>query len=159
MKKLSIILGASLIALAGCGGGTKSDNGATILAQGNHSSVKEQAVQDIHDQAAFEKLWKDAYASQSTPPALPTVDFTKETVVALFLGEKQNSGFDLRVKSAAPAENGKDYDVTFLVIVPGDHCARGGADKSTPFLIGTVPSAGGTVNFDTETRHNPPCGN
>ena len=159
MKKLLIIVAMLATGLAGCGGGTKSDNGVTVLAQGNHSAVKEQSVQDIHDQAAFEKIWKDAYANQATPPALPTVDFTKETVVALFLGEKSHSGFDIRVKSAAPAENGKDYDLTFLVIVPGDHCSRTGAETTYPFFIGTVPSAGGTINFDTETRNNPPCGN
>src|SRR6185437_11077017 len=109
MKKLCIVLGASLIALTGCGGDDKpigaGDTAATILVNNKNSGVKEQAAEQAHNQADFQQLWDEAYAGHTEPP-LPTVDFTKNTVVAYFLGEMKHGGFVLRVDRAEATADG-----------------------------------------------------
>lgn len=163
MKRIMIAIAALAVGLAGCssmGGGAaggKSESGATVLAQGSHSSVKDQSAQDIHDQASFEKLWKDTFAEDKRPPQMPSVDFTKETVVAYYLGQMSHGGFDLRVQKAAPAADGNSFDVTFLVIKPGDGCPRTTQDTTYPFLIATVPTTSKTINFDVQQRANAAC--
>ena len=159
MKKLSIILGASLIALAGCGGGDKpigaGDTAATILANSKNSGVKEQDARQAHNQADFQKLWDDAYAGRTEPP-LPTVDFTKNTVVAYFLGEMKHGGFVLRIDRAEATADG--YDVDFLVIAPGDACHNMTQEVSHYFLIASVPTTK-DVTFDVKSRQTPACQN
>ncbi len=156
MKKLlSIVLGASLGLLAGCGGETTTpDNQSTVLVNSQHSAVKDQAARDIHDQDAFKKMWDDTYAGQTEPP-LPTVDFTKNTVVAYFLGEMKHGGFLIRIDRAAPA--GTDYDVDFMVINPGTNCHNETQEVTHSFLIATVPTTQ-SISFDVKQRQNPPCG-
>jgi hypothetical protein len=157
MKRLPIIVAAfAALVLAGCAGDKPigaGDTGVTILANSQHGSVKEQGARDIHDQAAFKKLWDDAYAGQ-TEPALPSVDFTKDTVVAYFLGEMKHGGFVLRVDRAEAVADG--YDVDFLVISPGSNCHNETQDVTHAFLIATVPTTQ-AISFDVKTRATPDC--
>ena len=156
MKKLlSIILGASLGLLSACGGETTTpDNQSTVLASSQNSAIKDQSAKDIHDQDAFKKMWDEMYAGKTEPP-LPTVDFTKNTVVAYFLGEMKHGGFVLRVDRAAPVKDG--YDVDFLVIAPGDSCHNETQDTTHAFLVATVPTTQ-PVTFDVKNRKSPACG-
>ena len=156
MKKfLSIILGASMALLAACGGETaKPDNQATTLAFSQKSAIKDQAVKDIHDQDAFKKMWDGMYAGLTEPP-LPAVDFTKNTVVAYFLGEMKHGGFVIRVTRAVPVNDA--YDVDFLVIAPGANCHNETQDTTHAFLVATVPTTQ-SVTFDVQNRKEAQCG-
>ncbi|HEY3646143.1 MAG TPA: hypothetical protein VGM16_12465, partial [Gammaproteobacteria bacterium] len=93
MKKLSIILGASVVVLAGCGGMASSspDTQATILEQGQHGALKDVILEQYHNQADFKAGWDKLYAGQSAPD-MPNVDFTKETVVLYSIGEHTSGG-------------------------------------------------------------------
>ncbi|HEX4300970.1 MAG TPA: hypothetical protein VH327_08880 [Gammaproteobacteria bacterium] len=158
MKRLLIMLAAAAtVVLAGCAGDDKplaaGDTGATILASSKQSAEKEQGARDIHDQDAFKKLWDEIYAGR-TEPALPTVDFTKNTVVAYFLGEMKHGGFVLRVDRAEAVKDG--YDVDFLVISPGNNCHNETQDATQYFLVATVPTTQ-QVTFDVKNRETPGC--
>ncbi|HEY1772088.1 MAG TPA: hypothetical protein VGH91_02720 [Gammaproteobacteria bacterium] len=156
MKKfLSIILGATMVMLSACGGETTTpDNQATTLAFSQKSAIKDQAAKDIHDQDAFKKLWDDMYAGMTEPP-LPTVDFTKNTVVAYYLGEMKHGGFVIRVTRAEAVKDG--YDVDFLVIAPGANCHNETQDTTHAFLMATVPTTQ-QVTFDVQNRKEAQCG-
>lgn len=160
MKRIFVLTAALAAVLAGCGGAatTESDNGVAILAMGPHSAVKKQSAEDIHDQAAFKELWDKTYADDSHPPAMPTVDFTKNAVVAYYLGEMKHGGFQIRIDKAQldPATPGT-YDVDFQVTVPGQSCHNMTNDITHPYLIATVPSGSATISFDVQQRALPPC--
>ena len=156
MKKLlSIILAAALGLLSACGGqSTMSDKGVTVLANSQNSAIKDQAAKDIHDQDAFKKMWDDIYAGRTEPP-LPAVDFTKNTVVAYFLGEMKHGGFVLRVDRAEAVKDG--FDVDFLVIAPGANCHNETQDTTHAFIVATVPTTQ-AITFDVKNRKEAQCG-
>jgi hypothetical protein len=156
MKKLlSIILGATMAMLSACGGETTTpDNQSTVLAFSQNSAIKDQSAKDIHDKDAFKKMWDEMYAGKTEPP-LPTVDFTKNTVVAYFLGEMQHGGFVIRVTRAVAVKGG--YDVDFLVIAPGASCHNETQDTTHAFLVAIVPTTQ-PITFDVQNRKEAQCG-
>ena len=61
--------------------------------EGQHSLISERRALAVSDEAAWEKVWKehDAYAP------VPVVDFDKENVVAIFLGQTPNAGVKIEI--------------------------------------------------------------
>lgn len=58
-----------------------------MLAEGSNSAVMQTREQVIRDQQAWTALWKEHSTATSTAP---TVDFSRDMVVALFLGQRAN---------------------------------------------------------------------
>lgn len=64
-------------------------------------------------------LWNRAYGSQLSVPPLPSVDFRRETIVAIFQGSQSTGGYSVDVE-AVKEENGELYlDLTFRSPAPG----------------------------------------
>src|SRR5512138_2841172 len=61
----------------------------TKLESGTQSKMNDRSVLLISNKAKFDELWKIAFANNSAPQK-PNVDFTENSVVALFLGEVNN---------------------------------------------------------------------
>src|SRR5256885_32990 len=138
MKKLSILVAALAALLAGCGGASTSDsNGVTVLQTGSHSPVKDPEQKDIHDQATFQATWDKIYSEPSSKPPLPTVDFTKQTVVYYDAGEFKHGGYSLKITRAEAAGTG--YALGITIIVPGNNCHNQTMDITHPFIFATVP--------------------
>lgn len=155
MKKLLILAAALAALLAGCASAGGSSDGVNVLQTGSHSPVKDQEEKDIHDQAAFQAAWDKVYSESSSKPALPTVDFTKQTVIYYALGEKKHGGYALKITRAEPSGTG--YAVGITVIEPGQNCHNMTMDITHPFLFATIPSVG-PVSFDeVKIRETPPC--
>ncbi len=159
MKKLLIAFAALAAFLAGCasgGGGAGADtNGVTVLQAGSHSGVKDTEQQDIHDQAAFQAAWDKIYSDQSSKPALPSVDFTKQTVIYYSVGEMKHGGYSVKVTRAEPAGTG--YAVGLTVIQPGTNCHNMTMDITHPFIFATVPTTAPVTFDEVKKRETPPC--
>lgn len=52
----------------------------------------------IRDVAELNAVWRLAYGGVLNPPPVPMVDFARETMVAMFMGEKPTGGFGLAVR-------------------------------------------------------------
>lgn len=158
MKKSSlIILGASLALLAACAsdGGGNSEPAATVLQSGSHSGLKDQTEKQVHNQADLEAAWNEIYATQSSKPALPTIDFTKNTVLVYGPGERKTGGWTMRVDHATASGTG--YNIGFTVNQPGKNCSRSGNETTDPFIVVSVPTTA-DVTFDEVKVHEiPPC--
>ena len=63
------------------------------LAEGSRSKVESRVNYLITTQEELAELWKFL----EEPPPVPTVDFNKKVVVAVFAGEVPTSGFDIAV--------------------------------------------------------------
>jgi len=157
MKKSLVILAALAVVLAGCGGAatTPSDTGVTVLVTGAHSGLKEQMEEQYHDQAAFKKIWDMVYEGQKDEPALPNVDFAKQTVVVYSLGEMKHGGYALRVNRAEATAGG--YAVGILVIAPGNFCHNATNETTHPFMVATVPTTSNITFDEVAKRETPPC--
>jgi hypothetical protein len=52
----------------------------------------------LRDAAELRSVWNRAYANVMNPPPVPTVDFARETMVGIFMGQKPTGGYGLAVR-------------------------------------------------------------
>jgi len=58
----------------------------------------------INDTAAWEDLWDKVNAGLSPKPALPEIDFTRRTIIAIFQGSQPTSGYEVTITNIVNAE-------------------------------------------------------
>ena len=68
--------------------------------KGQRSGIREALQTVIRNRDEWNAFWK-RHASTNTPPALaPIVDFDREMVVGIFLGEKSTGGYEVEIVRA-----------------------------------------------------------
>ncbi len=100
------------------------------IALGSQSTVKSRVNYLITSQEGLTKLWKIVNTSVSEPK----VDFTTHAVIAVFAGEQQTGGFQIRV---AKIEDGSMRNVVVALAKPGPDCMVAQM-ITTPYQIVTV---------------------
>jgi hypothetical protein len=68
-------------------------SGPWLKLEGQHSQISERRAVAVSDAAAWEKVWKEHDASAP----VPAVDFSKENVVAIFLGQTPSAGVKIEI--------------------------------------------------------------
>ncbi|MFA6316072.1 MAG: protease complex subunit PrcB family protein [Elusimicrobiota bacterium] len=131
---------------------------ATILALGGNASawetisgqncgVSKPQMVAAHDTQTLAQLWAKTYGGTPKALDLPSVDFTKETVVAVFLGEKPTPGFNVDLELQQDPMNPNRLYVLYKEKAP-----KSGAFMpqvvSRPFVILKVPKAYSEVVFE-----------
>src|SRR5919108_3449580 len=66
------------------------------IAKGYRSGVREPLQTVARNQAEWDSVWKK-HSVQTNPPPSPFIDFKKQIVVAVFLGEKPTGGYDVEI--------------------------------------------------------------
>ncbi len=61
--------------------------------EGQRSGIAERRMVAVSDKAAWEQVWKE----HSAEAPVPAVDFSKESVVAVFLGEMRAAGVKIEI--------------------------------------------------------------
>lgn len=124
--------------LAGALAAHADEAGIRTLAQGPRSGVDkpEQAV--VRSQADWEKLWSRHLSRQvgGTPQPPPKVDWSKEMVLAAFLGTRSTGGYKVEITAAQP-QNGK-LRVTVTEFTPAPGTLRS-QSITYPFHFAAVP--------------------
>lgn len=154
MKPLT---GAAVLALllAGCASmGAGGGNGVQPLSMGNYSNIKDEQYKDIHTQADLDALWTQAFGGLSGAPDKPTVDFSKNMVLAMFLGDQKHGGYLIRFTDFSVT--GDTANVNVEVTIPGTNCRYPGR-ASNPFAFALAPAVK-QVNFNVTQRNAPACG-
>ena len=154
MKTLATVTMLTLL-LAGCASTSSDNSGIVVLASGSHSNMKDQQYMDIHNQADFDAMWQKAFVNQSGAPAKPVVDFSKDMVLAVFIGDQPTGGYTIRLNNTDAS--GDNVDVTVLVTQPGQNC-RHPESSSDAFLIAAIPASTKSVNFNPQAARAPACG-
>ena len=67
------------------------------VAIGTRSAVRDSLQTVARTQSDWSALWQRHTSNESSPPALPVLDFSKEIVVAVFLGEKPTGGHGIEI--------------------------------------------------------------
>ncbi len=104
----------------------------TELARGSKSTVKTRVNYLIRTPEDLKKLWKMVDAT-STPPK---VDFTRETVIAVFAGKAPTAGYAISVSQITDAE---ERMVSITVAKPDRTCMTANV-LTMPYEVVKVPT-------------------
>jgi hypothetical protein len=105
----------------------------------------------LRDRAAWQAAWQRLHNGLAAEP-LPAVDFARDLVVLVALGERNSGGTTLRVDEVVQV--GADTVVRYTVTEPGPGCMTAQVITS-PVEVVRVPRAGGAVRFERRTRVTP----
>ena len=140
MRTVPLLLLASL-SVACMGPAPSEELPITRLATGQHSLQTEQRFEVITGQSQFRHLW--SRFDSGSPPAL---DFTQETAIAVFMGERPTGGYAIRVESVAQG-NG-ELLVKVVLQAPGPECITTQA-FTQPYEMVSVPVGPTRASFST----------
>ncbi len=107
-------------------GGNAAPNPVSFetIEQGLQSGVHASKAVVIRDETAWNSLWmehKKNLASDTTVP-VPAVDFSKEMVIAVFLGVRPTGGFSVSVTGISIPESAGGLSVSVEEVKPGRGC-------------------------------------
>jgi hypothetical protein len=74
------------------------------IVKGSRSGVREPLQIAIRIQAEWDALWKRHVSIETNPPPSPAIDFNKEIVIGVFLGEKPTGGYDVEIIRAEQSD-------------------------------------------------------
>jgi hypothetical protein len=73
------------------------------IAKGVRSGIREPVQIAIRSQSEWQKLWRQHTSTSTASAPLPVVDFDKEIVAAVFLGERPTGGYTVEISAAEVA--------------------------------------------------------
>ena len=115
------------------------------IAKGIRSGIREPSQIAIRNQTEWQQLWRQHSSASTAPASLPTVDFDKELVAAVFLGEKPSGGYGVEISSAEVIDRALTVFVKETSPSPGAIVTQG---FNQPFHIVRIETAGvETVSF------------
>jgi len=103
----------------------------------------------VDDDESWAQLWKEHTQVVFPQPSLPDMDFSRSTIIAVFMGECRTTGYGIEVKEI--------IDTGLLTVVkvektyPGSECAVG-MMLTYPYHIVKVDKIEKYVSFETFTR-------
>lgn len=80
----------------------------TVLAEGDNATVSSADFAVATSDNALVALWNRAYGNQLAQPPLPEVDFRRESVVAMFIGQRPTGGYQIVIDEVT-IEGGEVY--------------------------------------------------
>lgn len=105
------------------------------LEQGDYAQeVTERTNVAARDQDAFDRLWQMAHGAQEL--AMPEIDFSKEYVVGVFLGERASGGHVIEVQEVTDLGDTRTFRIA--ITEPGAGCVVTQAITS-PYQLIRVP--------------------
>lgn len=114
--------------------------GGRDIARGDQSNIDERREVVVRSQKEWTALWRQHDFEREAP----RVDFTKEMVVAVFLGSQTTAGHAVRIVGSASDASG------FVIRYQVDRPAAGGVAAQVltfPFHIVAMPIRAGAARF------------
>lgn len=114
------------------------------LAYGYHSGLTDPSQVVVRDAEAFDALWKRNNATRIPAPEKPEVDFEKEMVLFVALGQRPTGGYGVRIEKTH--EEGDKLVVEAVETKPAEGALVPMA-LSSPYDLAAVPRFDGEVVF------------
>ncbi len=150
----SFIPVVSLFAVAACAGSHSSGGTSRLLTRlsedvpfSGNSGFSDSTTMVIRDSTAWRSAWERIHSWTSTPPALPSIDFTSRMVLLAATGTKGSGGYGIEIRAVTTSATSLTARVR--TTVPGPSCFTSMA-LTEPVDIVTVPLFEGTVHFRYE---------
>jgi hypothetical protein len=80
------------------------DTSFQTVVKGARSGVRDPLQIVIRSQAEWDALWKRHVSIETNPPPPPAIDFNKQIVIGVFLGEKPTGGYDVEITRAEQSD-------------------------------------------------------
>jgi hypothetical protein len=84
---------------------------------GISSGISQLRTSAIQDSAAWNELWKEHTSTISPAPKAPSIDFKKQTALAVFAGNKNTGGYKVTIQKVERTKDG--VRVTVVLVSPG----------------------------------------
>jgi len=120
----------------------------STLAKGAQSGVREPTQVVIRSRDDWLVFWGRHARMQAGPPSAPPVDFSREMVVALFMGERPTGGYAIEITRVERADSG--LAVHYRSKGP-DQGAMLTQALTQPFHLIKLPRDDGPVRFVPES--------
>ena len=115
------------------------------VARGTLSAVERPRQAAVQTQNEWESLWRQHAPAEPAPP----IDFTRRTVLAVFLGTKMTAGYDVEI--TAVEAGAARVTVRYRERAPGPDDMTAQVITS-PFHIVSVPRLTGDITFVKAAR-------
>ncbi|MDZ8032665.1 protease complex subunit PrcB family protein [Nostoc sp. DedSLP04] len=120
----------------------------TTIARGSDSGYQSASQMVIDNSERWIDLWQQHTSNAEPPPPIPQVDFTRNSVVAVFAGEKPTGGYSVEILSAETSGSQTQEQLAITV----QHRQPGAGDFVTealtyPYHIIRIPKIDGKVVF------------
>lgn len=147
MKKITTIIILSVIFIS-CSTTKNLESSKHIefksIAKNSNSGFEKLTQEVFNNQQAFEKVWTTAWSHFSDPTPTPSIDFTKETIILVALGIKNNGGYQLKMNSVHEQDNETTIDYTELT--PNAKCSTTQAIVF-PYEFISIPKTSNKIVF------------
>lgn len=97
MKKALLIYPAVAVCFAAVAVTSRADEQPRF--RGYSSGVTKPGEQVIDNRKAWQKVWKEVHKTVNPQPKLPPVDFTQQVVLAVFMGQQNTGGYQIKITS------------------------------------------------------------
>lgn len=114
----------------------------TTLAMGEHSRIRAATAVVVRNEKAWERLWRRHGGSAAERPV---VDFRRDMVAAVFMGERPTAGYGLRVLDVHRASDGLHVLIRRRKPASGSLVAQ---VMTRPFVMIRLPASETPVHFD-----------
>ena len=140
MKKnlLTAILSALTFVIFSC-----SDSGSSnekipleIVMDGTYAAIDAKKEVLITGNEEYQALMIEVYKNLDQMPRIPVVDFTKNSLVAVFLGSKPSGGYFAGIDNIM--ESSKTLEVNVTETTPGKNCMVSDV-LTAPYVIVKIP--------------------
>ncbi len=114
------------------------------LVSGQYSGLTEKTYQLINSQEELNSVWQEIYSIQIPPPPVPAVNFSKNSILLVALGEQKTSGYSIEiVKIEATSKEARVY---LNLIFPSQASILLPA-LTQPFMLVKTPKINKAVQF------------
>jgi PrcB C-terminal len=113
----------------------------TNIDKGTQSNVDEARQVSIRTEAEWTRLWQQHKPDRPKP----TIDFSKEMVLGVFMGSRSTGGFAVEILGAEEAGGALTVRYRETMPRPGAITAQ---VISSPYHLVAVPKVTGTVTFE-----------
>jgi len=114
-----------------------------------YSSINDKRFVLLNSEAEYRKLWDEFYSELDQLPMMPEVDFSKYSVIAVFMGVKNTGGFDIKINNITSSGGklivnvtetspGINCIVTDAITKPCDFVRIGKTDKEAEFKVNSI---------------------
>lgn len=110
------------IIIAGCSGegGDGKKLPMELVINGTYSGVEAKKELILNNNDEYQKLMSEVYNNLDQMPRIPVVDFTKYTLIAVFIGPRNTGGYMVNIDSIN--DGNKSVSVSVVEETPGKNC-------------------------------------
>jgi len=96
----------------------------TVLTEAR-SGLAEPRREVIRSEEAWRELWARVFSGVTPTPPRPTIDFSREMLIVVALGERRSGGFGIAVQRVSPRADGLEIEVLESCPAPGAMVSMG----------------------------------